>query len=219
MTSPGASADVFRGSRYWRGYPARYRRRIPYVLLNVGCAFLLLVLLPLVGAAAWFASEEGVMPKVLFGGTLSAIAAWCALASFRPPSIFQVRVLPYFEKQVGEIDTFLAGYALARNWERLDDLARELGSSPLSDFGFADDFEGDPLIWHDAAKGYDTVEAIRQRIERDWVTRDLDLLRDLNALAHALSRAAEQRIRFSLLVRLADGTSPMEMAQRSGTFF
>ncbi len=45
--------------------------------------------------------------------------------------------------------------------------------SPIS--GFADDLEGDPVIWHDAAKGHDTVEAIRQRIERDWVTRDLDL--------------------------------------------
>ena len=219
MTSPGALRDVFRGSRYWRGYPARYRRQLPHVLLNAGCAFLLLVLLPLVGAAAWFASEEGVVPKLLFGGTLGALATWCALAYFRPSSIFQVRVVPYFERDVGEIHTFLAGYALARNWERLDDLARELDSNRLSDFGFADDLEGDAVIWHEAAKGYYTVEALRQRIERDWVTRDLELLRDLDALAHALSRAAEQHIRFSLLVLEGDGTSPMETARRAGTFF
>lgn len=219
MKSSGAERNVFRGSRYWRGYPAHYRRQLPRVLLNAGCAFLLVVLLPLLGAAAWFASGAGVVPKLLFGGALGAFAAWCALAYFRPRSIFQVRVVPYFERQVGGIRTFLAGSALARHWERLDDLARELDSDPLSAFGFAEDLEGEPVIWHDAAKGYDTVEALRQRIEREWVTRDLDLLRDLDALAHALSRAAEQRIRFSLLVWVGDGTSPMEMARRTGTFF
>jgi hypothetical protein len=212
-------ADIFRGSRYWRGYPARYRRQIPRVLLNAGCASLLLVFLPLVGAAAWFASGAGLLLKVLFGGLLGSIATWCALAYFRPRSILQVRVLPYFEKHVGKIHTFLAGRALACNWERIDDLARELGWNPLSDFGFADDLDGDSVIWHDAAQGYEAVQAIRQRVELDWVTRDLDLLRDLDTLAHALSRAAEQRIRFSLIVSVGDGTSPMEMTRRAGTFF
>ena len=64
-----------------------------------------------------------------------------------------VRIIPYFERRLGDIDTFLAGNALVRVMKQLDTIATEENVAPLSAFGFADDLYDEVLLWHDPKKG------------------------------------------------------------------
>jgi hypothetical protein len=225
-----SSKDFFRGSRYWRGYPARYRTLLPSELLGLGCGFVIFVLLPSAGAFLWLVSDVGLLLKVIFGCALGSIGTW-GLSRFTNLSIVSVRVLPYFQSEVAETNTFTAGHALARNWERLDRLAAELGYPLLSHFGFADDRDGDTLVWHSATEGVGIVNAIKREVASDpmrWFGRGPsgasdananELLSDLDRMSKALARAAERSIPFALVVRLGNGASLMEMAQRKGSFF
>lgn len=132
-----------------------------------------------------------------------------------------VRVIPYFPRTVGEIETFLAGEALARNLAQLDAIAREAGATPLSDFGFNDDLFREPLTWHPAARGVDTVEILQSSLQTtSEVVHDRQaVLADLQKLKHALNRAADLDIPFCLLLRHGNSTSGQEWDVRQGTAF
>ena len=128
---------------------------------------------------------------------------------------------PYFEKSVGEIDTFASGYEVARRCLQLDQIATEHAVIPLSRFGFNDDMCGEHVEWHDAAAGLATFRLLAEEIERhpDRFARHKKLAAELNAICHALQRASEQGIRFSLLLRHNSGTNAMEWEQRKGSAF
>jgi hypothetical protein len=132
-----------------------------------------------------------------------------------------VAVIPYFERTVGEIDTFLAGQALARHLVPLDAMAQGLGLPPLSQFGFNDDLAGEPLTWHDAQEGLATVRALSDCLARQpsQLLDPENVMSDLARLAHALQRAKEQEIRFCLLLRYGNVTSGHEWDVRQGTAF
>ena len=130
-------------------------------------------------------------------------------------------IIPYFQSAVGEIDTFCSGKALASNLLLLDRIAAELNVTPLSDFGFNDDACGESVEWHDSAVGLKTVRALLTKIKShpERVEDDRKLIDDLHKLMHALERASDQDIRFSLLLRHGNSTSGLEWERRIGTAF
>ena len=131
------------------------------------------------------------------------------------------RVMPYFRRHVGEINTFLAGEALARHLPFLDDLAAHSEVPPLSTFGFADDLNGEILTWHNPTVGLRTVlrmQHILQESAEDGLDRPA-ILEDLQKLEHALERAEAQDIPFCLLFRHGNTTSGHEWSVRQGTAF
>jgi hypothetical protein len=132
-----------------------------------------------------------------------------------------VQVIPYFERTVGDIDTFLAGHALARSVTQLDEFARDNQLQPLSSFGFNDDLCGESLNWHLAEEGLKTVNGLLQLLPtRSELLRNHETLADdLEKLRHALERAKDQQIRFCLLLRHGNGTSGQEWSMRQGTAF
>lgn len=130
----------------------------------------------------------------------------------------QARVLPYFERRLGGIDTWLAGEYLLANSRALDQIAFELGVTPLSEFA-----SGDPLIagettaMFDAAPALLTVDALLGA----EITRMLGepVVSDLTRLRAALALAQEQGVRFSLHLRQGNTASGYEMDMRRGSYF
>ncbi len=132
-----------------------------------------------------------------------------------------VQVILYFERSLGEIDTFLAGNTMVRVMKQLDAIATEENVQPLSTFGFADDIRGEDLHWHDPVNGLQSIEAILQRLaESEVPTAILKPLRDdLNKWKHALERAASEIVLFCILVRHGNSTSGQEWDVRKGSAF
>ena len=135
---------------------------------------------------------------------------------------FHVAVLPYFPKSNPGVygRTFLNGQALARQCVPLDTLARERGLEPLSAFGFADDMEGEPVVWHDAGRGLETVSgllaALRQEPSR--VDDAASVIDDLERIETSLQSARRLGVPFCLLLRRGSTASGAEMDARQGYF-
>lgn len=136
-------------------------------------------------------------------------------------STHYVRVMLYFERALGDIDTFLAGYALARYLEQLDALAIAHGAEPISKFGFADDLRGETLIWHNANEGLHCVRTLRFAMECQSIAADVRsaIERDLVAWEHALNKASEQDVKFCALLMHGNSTSGHEWDVRKGSAF
>ena len=177
------------------------------VALTAGCAYMPLVVL---GRGSVFAAW--------FGGGVLAYIVLGAVVGTRDG--FRARVLPFFERQLGGIDTWLAGEDLLWNSRALDEIARGLGMAPLSAF-----ISGDPLIageeehvrLFDAAEALATVEALL----RAGATEVLGgpVISDLNKLRDALALAKKNGVRFSLHLREGSTASGHEMDQRQGSYF
>jgi len=131
---------------------------------------------------------------------------------------FRVTVLPYFEREVGDIDTFLAGEGLLWHSRALDEVAVQCGVTPLSAFASGDDLiRGELVCWFEAAEGLRTTERL---LEADVAgTLSTGVVTDLERLRDALRRASDQGIRFGLLVREGSYASGHEMSLRRGSFF
>lgn len=200
---------------YWRGYPQRYRGLLREEGKRAALGVALLVLLPGGGALAWFVGSAWLPLKLVFGTLLLAIAGLGAYTCGRTLfALLFVRVVPYFEKPMGDAPAFAGGAALARRAEALDRLALAAGVTPLSGFGFADDDAGEKLVWHEPALGLATVRALALQV----APHDAGLRRDLELLADVLGRAAARRIRFALLLRTTPAPSDEEKARRQGAF-
>lgn len=136
-----------------------------------------------------------------------------------------VSIHPYFgkppagERPVSSGACLLSGRALAQNLEPLDTLAEELCVSPISAFGFADDFFGEQVTWHPPEQGLKTVSALLDSLaeQPDRVPDSQSVTKDLKKIADALENARKRNIRFSLVVRATNATNPMEWEQRQGT--
>lgn len=131
---------------------------------------------------------------------------------------YRVRVLPYFERPVGGIDTWLAGENLLWHSRSLDEAARQCGVTPLSAFASGDDLvPGEQLCWFDPTDALRMAERLR---EADVAaTLPAGVVTDLDRLRDALRRASAQGIRFCLLVREGSYASGHEMSIRKGSFF
>jgi hypothetical protein len=128
-------------------------------------------------------------------------------------------VVPYFRRRVGEINTYSSGESLARHVEELDEVARTNAVVPLSAFGWGDDLEGEPVVWHASAEGLKTVNFLLVTLERDETGWDdhAATIADLKQIAQALERADSLGIPFSLLLLHSTVTNGQEWDARQGT--
>jgi hypothetical protein len=206
------------------GYPERHwwlaRRAFQRVVRTE------LILMAVLGAAiVWAVRSHGRLADHadLAVGIAGAIFAYYQLVVVASMNeiLRHGSVVPYFRKRVGEIDTFCSGQSLARHVDELDEVARTHGVTSLSEFGWNDDLEDEPLVWHAAAAGLKTVNFLLNTLEQQetgWHDHAA-IIADLKRIAHALERADAQEIPFSLLLRHSTLTSGQEWDTRKGTCF
>jgi hypothetical protein len=190
----------------------------PIVTVLAGTPAALFVYASIRSGSPWWAglrSAPAIVALVIF--------AWIAfsMGAMVVEVVGFASVCPYFERRVGNIDTFGRGGALARRHRELDALAGRLGVAPLSHFGFADDLEGETLVWHDPTDGLATVDALLAALRADVSLRrgQPRVVADLVRVADALEKARLKGIRFCLLYRPGGGTSGQEWDVRKGTAF
>ncbi len=129
-------------------------------------------------------------------------------------------IVPYFDRKIGDIDTFGRGHALARNCRLLDRLAMEAGLPTVSSFGFADDMASERPRWHSPLEGLRTFRHLRDHLVGPVRGDPSCLALDIAKVIDALEKAAAIAASFCLLLRpTAGGMSGREMDQRLGTFF
>ena len=132
-----------------------------------------------------------------------------------------VRIMPYFQRSLGEIDTFLNGKALVRSLKQLDAVAIEQGVQPLSAFGFKDDLRGETLVWYAPEEGLKTVETLLNELQRLDIPDAIcnGILKDLGSWKNALQRASTENVQFCILLRHGNSTSGHEWDVRKGSAF
>jgi len=196
---------------------------------SVGC-LLLATAVPaapaaILGYLAVF-SNGPVLAAAVAGALLLCALLWGLLALLDHRRF--VHIYTYFEKpasgdqrRVSRATAFLGGEALARNLETLDMLAREAGVTPISGFGFADDFYGEELTWHAPEEGLTTVLTLLERVaEQPSRVDDAEAVtKDLKRVAGALEDARVFPTRFCFLVRTCNATNALEWERRKGTAF
>jgi len=112
-------------------------------------------------------------------------------------------------EKLGDIDTFLHGYAVARNCQVLDNMAAQLNLRELSDFGFNDDFRGERPTWHPPEAGLPTITGLRQSISRKGAGEENSLdkleevIADLERIDTALCKARDKNVPFCFILRNA----------------
>ncbi|HSA92891.1 MAG TPA: hypothetical protein VLE48_07760 [Terriglobales bacterium] len=119
---------------------------------------------------------------------------------------FKPRIVPYFARELARyggktMTAFARGRGVYREIAALEQLAGSLGVAPLSAYGFAYDHYGQEVRWHDPAEGLRTIEALQQNLGAELAAGP-DVTQDLKALASILREAADQKVCFSLVLRL-----------------
>jgi hypothetical protein len=182
------------------------------------------ILLVIVGALA------GINLHSFFQGTSSA-SAGIAAAVFSVVflflvfatwggirDLFRVRVLPYFERPLGQKDTWLAGENYLRHSRELDEIATSLSIHPLSEFASGDDMiRGEKLQWFPPEEALKTVECLLQ--SNGQTSLAPAVVSDLTRFRDALRSACSQSTKFCFLLREGSSASGLEMERRKGSFF
>ncbi len=127
--------------------------------------------------------------------------------------------MPYFQRRVGGIDTFLAGRSLARTLAQLDTVASDLRVSPLSSFGFNDDLRNEPLRWHPPQEGLGTVTTLLHHLTEHPAAAAEPIVEDLRKWQSALEKAVAADIPFCVLLLHGNTTSGHEWDVRKGSAF
>lgn len=131
---------------------------------------------------------------------------------------FKVRVVPYFEKPLGDVDTWMSGKSLLWHTRDMDELAEFLSVRPLSAFASGDDLiVGEEVKFHDPNEAVPTVEKLLSRSKKSRFPKEL--IADLTKLHEALQSAAQKDVRFCLILREGARASGHEMSFRKGSFF
>jgi hypothetical protein len=123
------------------------------------------------------------------------------------PLRIRPRIVPCFRRELEPYGgpsslAFKRGHALHREIDALDALAKSLGVTPLSRFGFSDDYHGQPVVWHAAGEAVRTLAALRQGFS---ASSTADVVADLEALASVLEIADARGVEFRLVLRLHRG--------------
>jgi len=153
------------------------------------------------------------------------IAIWCVILIMAFMTFFIVyfdyRLILYFERPVGQIETYPAGHAIAIELRRLDEYCRSAGCAPLSSFGFNDDLLGETLEWHQAEDGLKTIQSLVDVVNAESIfsAHQPALIDDFTKWRYALERARDQKIRFCILWQFGSSTSGQEWSIRKGTAF
>lgn len=173
------------------------------LIFAVGLTVSLLGLIPSIVAVRAHGSPT---PALLLFGCFTVAFGWGVILWLLGPFPIRPRIVPYFTAELGALlgptmAAFRRGRALYRNIVTLDDLARRLGVTPLSAFGFAYDHYAQEVRWQPAGDGLQTVEALRLGADGSTST-DPELAEDLGALAFVLRVAVARGVRFALVLRL-----------------
>jgi len=140
------------------------------------------------------------------------------------PLRIKPRIVPYFARKLGDYGgansaAFKRGRALYLEIDVLEKFAAASNVTPLSAFGFADDYYEQQVQWHGADDGLRSVTALRRGLAAQT---ESELAHDLAALEAALRIAAEQGVEFCLLLRRLkkDSRQAVEAGElRSGRFW
>lgn len=152
---------------------------------------------------------------------------WHLAVAMRAIAVTRPRIVPYFQdkyfrsgssRETSEESkaAFRGGYAIAAEMPLLEDVAGELGVTPLSAFGFGDDALGQQPQWSALSEGIRTARALAESDRVGAAARA-----ELQQLAAALGKAAERQSKFALIARYGpdDFISGVEMEKREGTFW
>lgn len=175
---------------------------IPWIfVLGLGVS-----ILGLIPSSAEFREEGSPSPTLFVFAFFALFFGSVVIRWLIGPFPIRPRIVPYFVRELGEYGgttmvAFPRGRGLYREIVALEQLAGSLGVTPLSAFGFAYDHYEQEVRWHPAAEGMRTAEALRQG-GRAHPPAAPDVAQDLAALAAVLRVAADQRVDFSLVLRL-----------------
>jgi hypothetical protein len=133
-------------------------------------------------------------------------------------SVRLVRIYPYYDQRLPGAETYLSGYAIARNCLRLDALAQARGVKSISEFGFADPLADETRPWHEASAGLASINAILDAVQDkpDSVDDAARVLRELELIRDAFVLAQRAGVRFAFLLELGDGTNARVWEIRQG---
>jgi hypothetical protein len=191
-------------------YTARWRGTGRFILLLlVFCGLAVLF-----GYVLWL-GIGGILQWVGFVGVMAVILL---LIRGAVQEAKDVRIITYYECPVPEARTFSSGHALARNCQVLDSLAERSRVRSLSAFGFSDPLHGEPVVWHDAAEGLKTIDALLSAVLTSPAEIDnaADVLDDLRRIKSALEHALSHSSRFALLLEIGAGSSGFVWEKRKG---
>jgi hypothetical protein len=191
-----------------------HERRTRRMLIWSGLQFSVAALLS--GVGFWqLLYGPGVLLPGLFTSTFLVMLGCTVLSTI---DLFRVRIVPYFERKLGNVDTWEGGRSLLAHSRDLDDLTAFLGLPALSQFASGDDMvEGEELAFFPPETALPTVEKLILRSKASRFPKDL--VSDLNRLRDALKFAAENKVQFCFLLREGSSSSGQEMAIRRGSFF
>jgi hypothetical protein len=173
------------------------------VIFVVGLGVSILGLIPSVAMS--LAKGSPTLMAVVFA-VFTVFFGWTVVFSLIWPFFLRPRIVPYFPRELGPyggttMTAFRRGRGLYREIAGLDRLARTLGVTPLSAFGFPYDHYEQEVRWHAASEGLRTVDTLRQGLDTRLPTAP-DVTADLDALASVIREAADQQVGFSLVLRL-----------------
>jgi hypothetical protein len=179
-------------------------------------------------------ASAGAVILAISAAAVGVILLWHLVRAFVAFARSRARIVPYFsdknfrrEQGKGASEearqAFQSGYGIAADLALLDDVAAEVGISPLSAFGFGDDIFNQRPQWTELDEGLRTVTALITALHNHDASRRLSVstLSDLETLRDALTRGRETQTSFSLIVRYGpdDFISGYEMEKRTGTFW
>jgi hypothetical protein len=179
---------------------ARTPRWVPWIFVVGACVSILGLLLSI-----QVLPSDGPTIQLFVFAAAAIFFGWVVAMWLTAPLWIRPRIVPYFARELGHYGgptmvAFARGRALYREIEPLDQLARRLGTTPLSAFGFAYDHYDQVVRWHPASAGLRTVEMLQRALATESAVAGV--VDDLAALAVALRAAAEQGVDFSLVLRL-----------------
>ena len=202
------------------GFPPEYRR-----IARDGQSWMLGILV-LLGAAtcaltagAFYCDWE--LHWAVIAAAVSLLWGWATVSELRENPEELARIVPYFEEYVPGPDTFFSsGYALARSCTHLDAFAVQAGVTPLSAFGFADDYHGQRAAWHDPDEALTTVRRLLEIVRQHpgTVCSTEDLTAELERLQCKLHGARALGVRFCLHLRIDTAYTGLEFDNRKGKY-
>ena len=195
--------------RYFKGYPDRCLRMR---WADFGCATLLLT--PFLAASifglfltVYYFND---VPKLGAGVRLIGLATftsvfgyWLWDAVYLPRYLRHFRIVPYFQERLGDIHTIYQGHNIAKDCRALDELSQQLGVTPLSAFGFNDDFHSEEFTWHPAEKGLAAMTVLIDSLQASDLPNLSDkdrVVKELVSIQNALRIASQRNVMFCFII-------------------